>query len=228
MAAIIDSSKTKRSGIENLTFLKKNPKKTYDHLMKIILVGDSGVGKSCLRMRYSDNKFTYNFVATIGIDFHSRYFESDGALFKMQLWDTAGQERFRSVTKNYYRGADGFVFVYDVSRRESFENVVMWLESTKGLTKRNIRMILLGNKVDLPREVSTNEGHGLAARYGMAFIETSAKANLNVNAAFSKIAIDVKDMILEKRGMVKGACGDFKDKLDTKKSNNLKQCCIIC
>ncbi len=166
--------------------------KNYDFLVKLLLIGDSGVGKSCLLLRFSDDSFTHNFIATIGIDFKVKTIDLDGRKIKLQIWDTAGQERFHTITTAYYRGANGMVLVYDVSDEKTFENVGHWIQQTELHATQGVNKMILGNKCDMPtRVVSTERGQTLAAEHKIKFFETSAKSNQNVSEAFLAITRDV-------------------------------------
>eukprot|EP01099_Mayorella_cantabrigiensis_P009049 TRINITY_DN971_c0_g1_i1.p1 TRINITY_DN971_c0_g1~~TRINITY_DN971_c0_g1_i1.p1 ORF type:complete len:210 (+),score=50.69 TRINITY_DN971_c0_g1_i1:60-689(+) len=166
---------------------------TYDYLIKLLLIGDSGVGKSCLLLRFSDDSFTQNFIATIGIDFKIRTIELDGKRIKLQIWDTAGQERFRTITTAYYRGAMGILLVYDVSDQKSFANIRNWIQNVDEHASESVNKILLGNKCDVSnRVVSYEEGSTLAKEYSIEFLETSAKNNINVEEAFVTITKEIK------------------------------------
>ncbi|KAL4341336.1 hypothetical protein GQ457_08G012770 [Hibiscus cannabinus] len=121
----------------------------YDYLIKLLLIGDSGVGKSCLLLRFSDGSFTTSFITTIGIDFKIRTVELDGKRIKLQIWDTAGQERFRTITTAYYRGAMGILLVYDVTDESSFNNIRNWIRNIEQHASDNVNKILVGNKADM-------------------------------------------------------------------------------
>eukprot|EP01061_Rhynchopus_euleeides_P010384 TRINITY_DN19831_c0_g1_i1.p1 TRINITY_DN19831_c0_g1~~TRINITY_DN19831_c0_g1_i1.p1 ORF type:complete len:205 (+),score=87.53 TRINITY_DN19831_c0_g1_i1:148-762(+) len=158
-----------------------------DYTFKLLLIGDSLVGKSCLIMRYADDCFEQNFIATIGVDFKVKSVEvDDGKTARLQIWDTAGQERFSNITRSYYRGSDAILVVYDVTNRESFSHVQKWLyELQQNADDTSIR-ILVANKADLVenRVVPTEEGAQVAAQAGMEFFETSALTGDNVVEAF--------------------------------------------
>jgi len=182
----------------------------YDYLIKLLLIGDSGVGKSCLLLRFSDDTFTTNFITTIGIDFKIRTIELDGKRIKLQIWDTAGQERFRTITTAYYRGAYGILLIYDVTDENSFQNIRHWMKNIEEYAAENVNKILIGNKCDLVEKkvVDTQKGQQLAANYGIQFLETSAKNNINVEEAFISIARDVKARMIDSGdGEVDGANG---------------------
>ncbi|KAK9760953.1 GTP-binding protein, partial [Basidiobolus ranarum] len=126
---------------------QKSP--TYDHLIKLLLIGDSGVGKSCLLLRFCDDSFTPSFITTIGIDFKIRTIDLDGKRIKLQIWDTAGQERFRTITTAYYRGAMGIIVVFDVTDERSFNNVRNWIKNVEQHANEGVSKILIGNKCDI-------------------------------------------------------------------------------
>ncbi|KAJ0235120.1 Ras-related protein RABE1d [Hirschfeldia incana] len=172
----------------------------YDYLIKLLLIGDSGVGKSCLLLRFSDDTFTTSFITTIGIDFKIRTVELDGKRIKLQIWDTAGQERFRTITTAYYRGAMGILLVYDVTDESSFNNIRNWMKNIEQHASDNVNKILVGNKADMDeskRAIPTAKGQALADEYGIKFFETSAKTNLNVESVFLSIAKDIKQRLTE-------------------------------
>ncbi|TKS73473.1 Ras-related protein [Collichthys lucidus] len=159
--------------------------KTYDYLFKLLLIGDSGVGKTCLLFRFSEDSFNTTFISTIGIDFKIRTIELDGKRVKLQIWDTAGQERFRTITTAYYRGAMGIMLVYDICNEKSFENIKNWIRNIEEHASSDVEKMILGNKCDMTdrRQVSKDRGEKLAIDYGVKFLETSAKSSLNVEEA---------------------------------------------
>lgn len=157
----------------------------YDQLFKLIIIGDSGVGKSCLLMRFGDDSYTDSYISTIGVDFKIKTVEVAGRTCKLQLWDTAGQDRFRTIVASYYRGCHGVVLVYDITDRESFEHVETWHQESQRLAPRQVFYLLVGTKSDrTEREVSEEEGQQLADRLGVLFSEVSAKTGRGVDAAF--------------------------------------------
>uniref|UniRef100_A0A0G4I0L8 Uncharacterized protein n=1 Tax=Chromera velia CCMP2878 TaxID=1169474 RepID=A0A0G4I0L8_9ALVE len=166
----------------------------YDYLFKLLLIGDSGVGKSCLLLRFADDTYTDSYISTIGVDFKIRTIELDAKTVKLQIWDTAGQERFRTITSSYYRGAHGIIIVYDVTDRESFMNVRNWIAEIDKYATENVNKLLVGNKCDLASKkvVSYDEGKELADQLGIRFLETSAKNAHNVEQAFSIMASEIK------------------------------------
>jgi len=157
--------------------------------LKILIIGESGVGKSSLLIRFTDDTFDPDIGATIGVDFKVKTVNIDGNKMKLALWDTAGQERFRTLTPSYYRGAQGVVFVYDVSVRQTFEKLNDWLsECDTYATKQDLVKMLVGNKNDKPlREVTRQEGLQFAKRHNMLFIEASAKTKDGVECAFEEL-----------------------------------------
>jgi len=165
----------------------------YDFLIKLLLIGDSGVGKSCLLLRFSDDSFTPSFITTIGIDFKIRTIELDGKKIKLQIWDTAGQERFRTITTAYYRGAMGILLVYDVTDEKSFNNIRTWIRNIDQHASEQVNKMLLGNKCDIveKKTIDTEKGKALAEEYGIKFLETSAKNSINVEEAFITLAKDI-------------------------------------
>jgi Ras-related protein Rab-8A len=171
--------------------------RNYDYLIKLLLIGDSGVGKSCCLLRFSEDSFTPSFITTIGIDFKIRTIELDGKRIKLQIWDTAGQERFRTITTAYYRGAMGILLVYDVTDERSFENIRKWFTNVEQHATENVNKILIGNKCDWEekRVVSTERGELLAQELNIPFLEVSAKTNHNVDLAFRSLARQIKERI---------------------------------
>jgi len=165
-------------------------KKDYDYLFKLVLIGDSGVGKSCLLLRFADDNFTDSYISTIGVDFRFRTITIDKKTVKLQIWDTAGQERFRTITSAYYRGADGIIMVYDVTSAESFDHVEEWLSEVDRYANENTAKLLIGNKADLidEKQVSEETAQKFADKLAIPFLETSAKTATNVDQAFLTMA----------------------------------------
>eukprot|EP01121_Diplochlamys_sp_Union-15-3_P013490 TRINITY_DN4191_c0_g1_i2.p1 TRINITY_DN4191_c0_g1~~TRINITY_DN4191_c0_g1_i2.p1 ORF type:complete len:210 (-),score=27.30 TRINITY_DN4191_c0_g1_i2:94-723(-) len=166
----------------------------YDYLFKLLLIGDSGVGKSSLLLRFADNTFTDSFISTIGVDFKIRTLDVNGATVKLQIWDTAGQERFRTITSSYYRGAHGIIVVYDITNQETFNNVQKWLQEIDRYACENVHKLLVGNKCDLvnERKVPFETAKEFADQLNLIFLETSAKNSTNVEEAFIKMAQTIK------------------------------------
>jgi len=169
----------------------------YDYLFKLLLIGDSGVGKSCLLLRFADHTYTESYISTIGVDFKIRTIELDGKTIKLQIWDTAGQERFRTITSSYYRGAHGIIVVYDVTDTESFNNVKQWLNEIDRYACENVNKLLVGNKCDLVSKKAVNyeTAKALADKLDIPFLETSAKAATNVEKAFLTMAAEIKNTV---------------------------------
>ncbi|KAF5460127.1 hypothetical protein F2P56_020018, partial [Juglans regia] len=167
----------------------------YDYLFKLLLIGDSGVGKSCLLLRFADDSYLDSYISTIGVDFKIRTVEQDGKTIKLQIWDTAGQERFRTITSSYYRGAHGIIVVYDVTDQESFNNVKQWLNEIDRYASENVNKLLVGNKSDLTanKVVSYETAKAFADEIGIPFMETSAKNSTNVEQAFMAMAAEIKN-----------------------------------
>mmetsp|Transcript_6489 Transcript_6489/g.7419 ORF Transcript_6489/g.7419 Transcript_6489/m.7419 type:complete len:206 (-) Transcript_6489:1274-1891(-) len=164
-------------------------KRDYDYLFKLVLIGDSGVGKSCLLLRFADDSFTESYISTIGVDFRFRTVKVGDKYVKLQIWDTAGQERFRTITSAYYRGADGIIMTYDVTNQDSFDHVQDWLQEVNRYANEGTCKLLIGNKSDREdKVVSTEVGTEFAKKLDMPFLETSAKTAANVEAAFLAMA----------------------------------------
>ncbi|XP_005095256.1 ras-related protein Rab-10 [Aplysia californica] len=165
-------------------------KKTYDLLFKLLLIGDSGVGKTCLLFRFSDDAFNTTFISTIGIDFKIKTVELGGKKIKLQIWDTAGQERFHTITTSYYRGSMGIMLVYDITNVKTFDNISKWLRNIDEHANEDVEKMILGNKCDMDdkRQVPTARGEAIGREHNIPFLETSAKANINVEKAFMNLA----------------------------------------
>jgi Ras-related protein Rab-1A len=171
----------------------------FTHLLKLVLIGDTGVGKSCLLMRVADDTFVETFITTIGVDFRFRVLRIGDKKVKLQIWDTAGQERFRTITSAYYRSGDGVIIVYDVGKRETFDHVREWFQEISKYTKPETLVLLIANKADrVDRVVSVEEGQMLAKELGISIIETSAKTAENVEAAFIRIT----EQLIQKKSFV--------------------------
>ena len=161
-----------------------------EQLFRVIIVGNTGVGKSCLLMRFSEDKFNENHDVTIGVEFGTRNLKVDNHLIKLQIWDTAGQESFRSITRSFYRRADGVLLVYDITNRTTFEDCSHWMSEIKQNGNEDVIIFLVGNQIDLisaaePAQVTSSDAQGFVAQHGLSgFIETSAKSGKNVEQAF--------------------------------------------
>ncbi|KAH7685129.1 Small GTPase superfamily ARF/SAR type protein [Dioscorea alata] len=172
----------------------------YDYLFKVVLIGDSGVGKSNLLSRFTRNEFCLESKSTIGVEFATRTLQVEGRTVKAQIWDTAGQERYRAITSAYYRGALGALLVYDVTKPTSFENVSRWLKELRDHADSNIVIMLIGNKIDLKhlRAVVSEDAQSFAEKEGLSFIETSALEAMNVEKAFQMILAEIYRIISKK------------------------------
>lgn len=208
--------------------------KTYDYLFKLLLIGDSGVGKTCLLFRFSEDAFNSTFISTIGIDFKIRTIELDGKKIKLQIWDTAGQERFRTITTAYYRGAMGIMLVYDITNEKSFDNIRNWIRNIEEHASKDVEKMILGNKCDMNdrRNVSKERGESLAIEHGIKFMETSAKASINVDEAFFTLARDIKakmDRKMDTPGNPQRQGGGYQLKKDSggSKKSSFWKCSIL-
>ena len=197
---------------------KKNQE--YDYLFKLLLIGDSGVGKSCLLLRFTDDTYTESGFSTIGVDFKIRTIELDGQIIKLQIWDTAGAERFRSITSAWtglYRGAHGIILVYDVTNQKSFNNIKEeWVKEIDRYTSGDVNKLLVGNKCDLTDEkvVDFTSAKEYADQLDIPFLETSAKNATNVEEAFMIMAAEIKNRV----GPPAAQAGDAGVKLSNSKS----------
>ena len=190
-----------------------------DHLFKLLIIGESGVGKTCLLLRFTDDSFTANHLTTIGIDFKIKVINILNKTIKLQIWDTAGQERFRTITKTYYKGAQGIILTYDVTDDNSFKNIRNWIKQIETNAQTNVCKVLVGNKCDKPdRKVSYEEGKKLADDYGMDFFETSAKSNTNVNETFNTLTQQILNKTVDSNN--NNVC-----KLQVKGKKDKKKCC---
>lgn len=180
--------------------MSHKPDDEYDYLFKVVLIGDSGVGKSNLLSRFTRNEFCLESKSTIGVEFATRSIQVDGKTIKAQIWDTAGQERYRAITSAYYRGAVGALLVYDITKHVTYENVERWLKELRDHADSNIVIMLVGNKSDLRhlRGVATEDAHTFAEKEGLSFIETSALESTNVENAFHKILTEIYRIVSKK------------------------------
>uniref|UniRef100_A0A6U4WSP9 Ras-related protein Rab-14 n=1 Tax=Hemiselmis andersenii TaxID=464988 RepID=A0A6U4WSP9_HEMAN len=169
----------------------------FEYIFKYIIIGDMGVGKSCLLHQFTEKRFQEDQPHTIGVEFGTRVCEVNGKVIKLQIWDTAGQERFRAVTRSYYRGAAGAIMVYDITRRSSFNHLATWLTDARNHTNPSTVMMLIGNKLDLAkqREVSFEEAEAFSKENGIIYLEVSAKTGQNVEEAFLRTARKIYDNI---------------------------------
>ncbi|EOA38499.1 hypothetical protein CARUB_v10010267mg [Capsella rubella] len=214
--------------------MARRPDEEYDYLFKVVLIGDSGVGKSNLLSRFTRNEFCLESKSTIGVEFATRTLQVEGRTVKAQIWDTAGQERYRAITSAYYRGALGALLVYDVTKPTTFENVSRWLKELRDHADSNIVIMLIGNKTDLKhlRAVATEDAQSYAEKEGLSFIETSALEALNVEKAFQTILSEIYRIISKKSISSDQATananvkeGQTIDVAATSDSNAKKPCC---
>ena len=194
------------------------------YIIKLLTLGDTNVGKTSLVLRFSDNKYNDNQLSTIGVDFKTKYMKLEDTSVKVLIWDTAGQERFKNIAKQYYRGANGILLIYDVSKRKSLEKIEFWLEEIKSYNKiEELCIYLVGNKIDLndKREITTEEGQKYAEDHNINYYEVSAKTGININDLFNDII----------KGSINKLNIEDKDKivaqLDSKKiQKRKKKCCM--
>lgn len=173
----------------------------YDYLFKIVLIGDSGVGKSNLLSRFTKNEFSLESKSTIGVEFATKSIQVDGKIIKAQVWDTAGQERYRAISSAYYRGAVGALLVYDIAKHVTYENVERWLKELRDHADQNIVIMLVGNKSDLRhlRAVPVEEAKAFAEKNNLSFIEASALDSTNVESAFQQILTEIYRIVSQSR-----------------------------
>ena len=171
---------------------------------KILLLGDSSVGKTCFLKRYIDDTFQDVYLSTIGFDYKYKCITlKEGKNIKLQIWDTAGQERFRTIAKSYYKGAHGIILMYDVTDQKSFDSIKKWLEQIKEEAPNKVSVLLVANKIDIEKRIITKEdGENIAKSYDLDIYESSAKDNINVSEAFEDLAekINAKYKIMKERG----------------------------
>lgn len=163
--------------------------------MKFIIIGESSVGKTCIVNRYTDGSFTDSFLTTVGVDFKIKTIEIDGVPIKIQIWDTAGQEQFHTITKSYYRGSHGILLVFDISNKSTLTKTKMWMNSIKEAASEDVTIALIGNKKDLERQVSEEEGLAIAKEYGLPYFETSAKNGDSIDEVFNIMASTIKQRL---------------------------------
>ena len=184
--------------------MEEQEKEKIDKSYKILLLGDSSVGKTCFLKRYIDDTFQDVYLSTIGFDFKYKCITlKDGKNIKMQIWDTAGQERFRTIAKSYYKGAQGIILMYDVTNQKSFDNIKKWLEQIKEEAPNKVSVLLVANKIDIEKRlISREDGEDIAKSFDLDIYETSAKDNINVSEAFEDLAekINEKYKIMKEKG----------------------------
>jgi Ras-related protein Rab-1A len=191
--------------------------------IKLMIIGDQAVGKSSILIRYTEDTFTQNMIGTAGVDYKKKVVEIENKLIKVIIYDTAGHERFQKITKNFYNGAKGIILVYSVNEKKSFDNLQKWVETIQINADTECEVMLVGNKIDLDRNVSSDDGTKVSTDYKTHFIETSAKTGENIDNAFSILLkaivnketkrVSTEKYILEENIKI--------DKVETKK----KKCC---
>ena len=170
---------------------------TDDCVYKVLLLGDSTVGKTCFLKKYTDKTFQDVHMSTIGLDYRVKTMTlKSGKVVKLQIWDTAGQDRFRAITKNYYKGANGIILIYDVTSIQTYENVKNWITQIREEASPNVIIYIAGNKIDLEeeRKIKTEEGQKLAEELGLPFFETSAKTGVNINESFEDLVETIDEV----------------------------------
>jgi len=189
--------------------MTNNPSINFNYLFKYIIIGDAAVGKSNLLLRYAHGQFKDEYQLTIGVEFGAKNISINDKIYRIQIWDTAGQENFRSITRAYYKNSVCALVVYDITNRDSFNNIANWVEDCKNQSPKTIFMVLVGNKSDLSdkRVISIDEGRELAEKYNMIFFETSAKTGDNVDLIFFKSAEEIAKKIEQGYYDLENDCG---------------------
>ena len=172
-------------------------KRDYDYLFKLVLIGDTCVGKSALLVRFADDCFSENYITTIGVDFRFRTLQINKSTIKLQIWDTAGQERYRTITNAYYKGADGIIIVFDLTSKESFQNVDSWMKEVEKHSGEDVHVTVLANKSDMDKEIEVSDAEikQFEEEYKVKVIKTSAKTGANVDESFLDMT---KKLIIKK------------------------------
>ena len=198
-----------------------NTTKEVEFVFKILLLGDSEVGKSCFLMRYSDNVFVENYITTIGLDYKLKNVKLDsGKTIKVQLWDTAGQDKYRTIAKNYFKGSHGILLLYDITKQSSFNNIREWIQDIREEVSPKAIIFLIGNKIDLAdqRKISKEKGIELAEEYKLPFFEASAKSGENVDEVFKALYKKISEVY-----------GDLEREMGSKlnkRKKNQRKCCF--
>ena len=195
----------------------------FDYSLKVVVVGESGVGKTCLLVRFVRDSFDEESQATLGVEFMSKIVQTQKHRIQLQLWDTAGQELFRSVTRGYYRGSVGALLLFDLCNRDTFDNIEKWLKDVRDIAKPECVLALIGNKCDLPseRQISREEAEEFARQNSMLYFETSAKTGENVSEAFDGMVASIEKNL--ESGAFDLQSGN--DSVDFQNENQKKGCC---
>ncbi len=200
-----------------------------DYKLKVVIVGDSGVGKTNLIKRFVTNSFNQNSKATVGVEFLSKSYRINDQVFKIEMWDTAGQERYKSITAAYYKGAKGALIVYDITQKTTFENISKWMTEIKEKSSKDMKVMIIGNKTDLKdeRQVTTEEASLKAQDLGAPIMETSALDASNVKEAFYDLMKEMYKEIRKKLDIVESQAETGKEgvQLDTNEEQKKKSCC---
>ncbi|XP_027846835.1 ras-related protein Rab-37 isoform X1 [Aphis gossypii] len=211
--------------ISQRTTFQPHPDSICDWFFKVMVLGDSGVGKTCLLVRFRDDMFLGgNYISTVGVDFRNKIISVDDSKVKLQIWDTAGQERFRSVTHAYYRDAHALLLLYDVTNKVSFDNTRAWLSEIRDYANDQVVIMLIGNKADCSlndRMVKREDGEQLAKEYSVTFMETSAKSGFNVEIAFMAVA---RELLFRKTGIEKKGSFNVQDYVKEQTKTNCPAC----
>ena len=191
---------------------------------KILTLGESGVGKTSILLRFAGHKFRETYLATIGLDFHPKVIKVSDKDIQLKVWDSAGQERFHNITRTMFKDADGIALIYDVTDKESFSKIKYWIEQMKSnISEKDIGLVLLGNKCDIKeRVVSQQQGKEMAQKLNISYFETSAKTGKGINEAFLHLA---KEIMKKKGNVISDRRKSFRLTSSTQRKNNKKGCC---
>ena len=196
----------------------------YDDRIRVMLIGNSNVGKTSIAKRYCKNQFNHNYISTVGIDFVTKYIKVGEKMINLQIWDTAGQERYKVIAKNYYNKSDGFIIVYDITNKSSFNDISGWVSQIKELASQDNKNIIVGNKCDLEeqREVNKIEGENLSKKYNCQFLEVSAQNGKNIDKIFLCL---VQNILQDVNNSDSSRRGSEIDNKSFKENNKKRKCC---
>ena len=197
---------------------------SYDERIRIMLIGDSNVGKTSILKRYCKNQFSESYISTVGIDFETKYIKVGKKTINLQIWDTAGQERYKVIAKNYYNKSDGFIIIYDITNKNSFNSISNWVENIKELASHDNKNIILGNKCDLEnmRKINKEEGDKIAKKYNCQFFEVSAHTGKNIDKSFLCL---VQSILQDVNTSESSRRGSEIDKQSFSVQNKKRKCC---